>query len=328
MILFIMGFFLVYIPLLVSVLSVSSTSSLDAPPGWDPSFVKFNRPTRTRDVYDGQTSVLNCSFYNVPDSGFMGWMRCPPGPNSDTCRYMWIEYNSPFSFTGTGTYDDGHVALVSVHTQRINTGNVTVFMGLELRSVFENLGGHACIVVSPRSGLTDKNLIPKYSSFILTAGIDKEILIRGHIMRARFSVANNIVPDTNSFGASLLRVKNGPVVQFEGRIHALGSEINTSTISFTKIKEPDATVFSLTVDLSDDDIGFSIELDDGHGGLLGRTGVHTKKRRKMKLLEIFALFATLIVSLVAVTIAVPHAETPFSLWCALCVGWLLHDAAD
>lgn len=287
---------------------------------WNPGNLDFGTPQRVVTLNE-KPMTLNCSFEVRFERGVIGWMRCPAPPRSDRCHQTWKTYEGDSFASGIGLYDDGKAAAVSASTRRTGSGTVRVKLGLELPPSYESLGGHVCFAV-PAEGENEGN--SHYSAFVAVAAIETQSRFRGRVLRARFSISEAISPHVG--GVTLLRVKEGPVVHFSGRLDEFRESVSSGSLRFSRRRDLDRTVFLLAVTVSDDDVGFAVEMDDGRGGLIGRTGVEAYGVRDLKAFEMTVVFLTLATALTAVTFAIPDAERPFGLWCALCAGWILRSA--
>lgn len=319
-----LGGWWVNVVLWIIITPIDATTMKRGPFGWDPSVIDFRTPTYRHPLYNDQITILNCSFSSPSTYGVLGWMRCPMGPDETTCRYMWLTYDNNSVVNIVGMYDDGHSAATSISTMQSDTQFV-VNMGLELLPIHANLGGHACIIIPIVDDAVASDRAT-FNTFVLTADILTEYILKGPILKATFSVLNSMIPKVS--GATILRIKEGPEVHFEGRLDVIQEGIDTTTLSFMRVTMYNYTVFSLSANISNCDIGFSLEIDDGRGGLVGRSGIQLKKRNNWKTMELTIVFATLLASLATITLTVPHAERPFGLWCALCIGWMLRSAVE
>lgn len=298
-----------------------------APFEWDPSVVRFTDPSLIRVMTDEHPIVLNCSFDSPSPYGMMGWMRCPAGGSGDACRYLWLTYDEGSSISSSTTYDDGHPASVTATTRRKGDSDIVLDMGLELRSSHENIGGHACVIAPMPSDDGPVESFVSYVSFVVIAEVSTEVIEDdGTVLRVHFSVDHDLVP--NVVGATLLRIGAGPTVYFEGRLDKLKRTLIGHCTRLTQTIERDRTTFSLDANVTVGDIGFSFEIDDGHGGLIGRAGVRIRQRFIAGLTDVTIAIVTIVICLAAVSLSVPYAEYPFGLWCALCVGWITRTVAD
>nr|WEG68850.1 membrane protein m137 [Mastomys natalensis cytomegalovirus 1]WEG68986.1 membrane protein m137 [Mastomys natalensis cytomegalovirus 1]WEG71214.1 membrane protein m137 [Mastomys natalensis cytomegalovirus 1] len=302
---------------------VTTATTHRGPFGWNPSVINFNDPQHMRVMSATSPTVLNCSFNSPFSEGVLGWMRCPPGPTNDLCRHMWITIEESSEFTGVVAYDDFHTAVVSVAAKKDIFGNTNLHTGLELDSTYSNIGGHACFFLPLVDGPVDEHVL--YSSFLLTGYIQTNVLIKGPIVRIMFSIAKNLTPKTS--GATILRVGYGPSIHFAGRVDKVKHKIHSRLLSCTRIEGKDRTGFSITANVTETDFGFSIEIDDGHGGLIARAGVQVNTKRDFFNIELVVVCTTVAVASIVVDTAVPRARTAFRIWCSICIGWLLRTLA-
>lgn len=288
----------------------------------DLSGVDFAHP-RTVFLMGNEPLTLNCSLRTPHFRGVVGWIRCPTGPNPDRCHYLWKTFEGNSFVSDSGTYDDGQTAAVSVFSRRTADGSSEISTGVELSPIYENIGGHACFVVPlTEDDVSEQETI--YTVFLVNALVETRVAIRGNVLRARFSLSRNISPHVE--GVTLLRVKNGPVVQFSGRLDRFKDTVSGERLSFSRTRdEGGRTIFTLIAAVSETDVGFAVEIDNGRGGLIGRSGAEAYGIRDIKAFEMSVVLLTLVTALTAVTFAVPALEQPFALWCALCVGWTLRS---
>lgn len=212
---------------------------------------------------------------------------------------------------------------MSVLSRRTAAGSSEVSTAVELPPVYENIGGHACFVVP----LTEDDVTEEktsYTVFAVNALVEKRFTVRGNVLRAHFSVSSAISPHVE--GVTLFRVREGPVVHFSGRLDRLRDTVSGDRLSFSRIRDEDGrTVFALVASVSEADIGFAVEMDDGRGGLIAKSGAEAYGVRDLRAFEMSVLLLTLATTMTAVTFAIPALERPFGLWCAVCVGWTLHS---
>lgn len=288
----------------------------------DLSDFDFAHP-RTVFIMGDEPLTLNCSFHIPFSRGAVGWIRCSAGPNRERCHYLWKTFEGNSFVSDIGTYDDGRTASVSVFSRWTKDGSSEVSTGVELSPVYENIGGHACFAVP----LTEDDAIDyetAYATFLISALVETRVTVRGNILRARFSLSEEISPHVE--GVTLLRVKSGPVVHFSGRLDRFKDTVSGERLSFSRIRDSEGrAVFVLVATISETDVGFAVEMDNGHGGLIARSGAEAYGIRDLKAFEMSVVFLTLTTTLTAVTFAVPALERPFALWCALCVGWTLRS---
>ncbi|AAF99232.1 pr137 [rat cytomegalovirus strain Maastricht] len=288
----------------------------------DLSGFDFAHP-RTVFTMGDEPLILNCSLRIPFSRGAVGWIRCSTGPNTERCHYLWKTFEGNSFVSDIGTYDDGRTASVSVFSRRTTDGSNEISTGVELSPVYENIGGHACFAVP----LKEDDMIDQetaYATFLVSALVETRFTIRGNILRAHFSLSEKISPHVE--GVTLLRVKNGPVVHFSGRLDRFKNTVSGERLSFSRIRDPEGrAVFVLVAAISETDVGFAVEMDNGRGGLIARSGVEAYGVRDLKAFEMSVVFLTLATTLTAVTFAVPALERPFALWCALCVGWTLRS---
>lgn len=298
---------------------VNAATTHRGPFGWNPSVVNFDDPQHIKVMNAEGSTVLNCSFNSPFSEGVLGWMRCPPGPTNDMCRHMWITIEESSEFTGSAAYDDFHTVVISVASEKDIFGNAILRTGVELESTYANIGGHACFFIPLVDGPVDEHVL--YSSFLLTGHIHRNVHIKGPIVRMMFSIANNLTPKTS--GATILRVGYGPSVHFAGRVDKMKHNIHSRLLSCTRIEGKDRTVFSITANVTETDFGFTIEIDDGRGGLIARTGVQVSVKRDFFSIELVVVCTTVAIASIAVDTTVPRARTAFRIWCSICIGWLL-----
>lgn len=291
----------------------------------DLSGFDFSHP-RVLAIMGDEPLTLNCSLKTPFSRGVVGWIRCPTGPNPDRCRYLWKIYEGNSFISDIGTYNDGQTAAVSVFSRRAADGSSEVATGVELLPIYENIGGHACFVVPlTEDDVTEEKTV--YTAFVVNARVKTRFTVQGNILRAHFSMSSEISPHVE--GVTLLRVKDGPVVHFSGRLDQFKNTISGERMSFSRIRDRDGrAVFILIATVSETDVGFAVEMDNGRGGLIARSGAEAYGVRDLKVFEMSVVLLTLATTLTAVTFAVPTLERPFALWCALCVGWTLRTALE
>lgn len=267
--------------------------------------------------------ILNCSLRTSFSRGVVGWIRCSAGPNPDRCHYLWRTFEGNSFVSDIGTYDDGRPVSVSVFSRRTTDGSSEVSTGVELSPTYENIGGHACFAVPlAEDDAADQETV--YTTFLVSALVKTRVMLRGNILRAHFSLSSEISPHVE--GVTLLRVKSGPIVHFSGRLDRFKDTVSGERLSFSRIRNlEDRAVFVLVATVSETDVGFAVEMDNGRGGLIARAGAEAYGIRDLRAFETSVLFLTLSTTLTAVTFAVPALERPFALWCALCVGWTLRS---
>lgn len=290
----------------------------------DLSGLDFTHP-RTVVVMDDVPLILNCSLKTPFSRGVTGWIRCPTGPNSNRCHYLWQIYEGNSFISGAQTYDDGQTAAVSVFSRRIADGSGEISTGIELSPTYDNIGGHACFAVPlTEDDVTGEDTI--YTVFVVNALVETRSTIRGNVLRARFSVSSAISPHVE--GITLFRVKSGPVVHFAGRLDRFKDVLSGDQLSFSKMQDDQngRMVFTLIAAVSETDVGFAVELDNGQGGLIARSGAEAYGVRDLRAFEMSVLLLTLATTLTAVTLSIPALERAFALWCALCIGWTLRSA--
>lgn len=309
--------------MLFAVLNVLGISvQEDKPFKRDLSGFDFAHP-RTVLTMSDEPLILNCSLRTSFSRGVVGWIRCSTSPNPDHCHYLWKTFEGNSFVSGTETYDDGRTASVSVFSRWIADGSSEVSTGVELPPTYENIGGHVCFAVPlAEDDVTDQETA--YTTFLVSALVETKFTLRGRILRARFSLSDEISPHIE--GVTLLRVKNGPVVHFSGRLDRFKDTVSGERLSFSRIRDPEGrAVFILVATVSETDMGFAVEMDNGRGGLIARAGAEAYGVRDLKAFETSIVFLTLTTTLTAVTFAVPALERPFALWCALCIGWTLRS---
>lgn len=279
--------------------------------------------SRTVVVMDDEPLTLNCSLKTPLSRGVVGWIRCPADPDPNRCHYLWKTYEGNSFASELGMYDDGRTAAVSVLSRKTSDGSSEVSTGVELSPDYENIGGHACFVVP----LTEDDVTGEktsYTVFMVNAFVERRFTVQGNILRAHFSISNAISPHVE--GVTLFRVKDGPVVHFSGRLDRSKDTVSGERLSFSRTRDREGrTVFSLVATISEADVGFAVEMDNGRGGLIARSGAEAYGVRDLKAFEMSVLLLTLATTMTAVTFAIPALERPFAMWCALCMGWTLHS---
>lgn len=291
----------------------------------DLSGLDFVHP-RTVFAMGDEPLTLNCSLRIPFSRGVVGWIRCPTGLSPDRCHYLWKTFEDNSFVSDSGTYDDGRSVAVSILSRRTADGSTDISTGVELPPTYENIGGHACFAVP----LTEDDVAEQetaYTTFLVNALVERRFAVRGNILRARFSLSVEISPHVE--GVTLLRVKNGPLVHFSGRLDRFKDTVSGERLNFSRTRQSDGrAIFTLIAVVSESDVGFAIEMDNGRGGLIARSGAEAYGVRDLKTFEMSVVLLTLVTSLTAVTFAIPALERPFALWCAVCVGWTLHGVLE
>ncbi|CCE57297.1 m137 protein [Murid betaherpesvirus 1] len=317
---------------IAAIVAAVTTTALIAPGGWDPSGLSFEQPEFVRNMYDTQPTVLNCSLTTRFSRGVVGWVKCSGGQPKKRCRSMWVEYVGDTDFAGEGVYDDGFRAPITARVRKSEPPLLDVDLGIELEPRHENLGGHACVVV-PHLGVEDSSVTEHISraTFILTARVRRVFVVKDSILSAKFHMSSAMV--SRAAGTILLRLREGPEVHFETRLDHIKSAISNPGLNFSKTTEREnVTTFALTAKIDPFDLGFSMEVDDGQGGFVGRSGVELERPARgfwWKVTQMTTIVATVLLALLGEQYFVtPHTEKAFIAWCAMFIGWVLRGLID
>lgn len=313
------------------ILGVEAATVVRGPFGWSLKKLRFNDPDHFGFLQESEATNLNCSFTSTFRVGVIGWIQCPIGPTKKMCRHLWIPYDNMLSIDEIQKYDDGHEVHVTAFRKDTKT-TVLVETKITLSPQHGSLGGHACVYIpyvgdklSENAEILDDNVLQK--TFFMTAHIKTKTWRKGPIFRARFSVSKRLVPHISI--TTLIGIQKGPSIHTIGRfMDEKTAELQTRSVHWSKKTFRDRTIFSLTANISSNDLGLVLEVADTDGALIATTTVRTQTKRSWKACEIFAVLLTIIAALATVTIAVPNAEKPFAVWCALCIGWLIRGIID